>query len=225
MICKPSQESGSGRGIEFIKTSNTDKIEEILSDPVYDDYIVQALIKQHTGLSIIHPSSINSIRICSLLMDDGVHILSAVLRMGVGSSRVGNATSGDNAEYGGCTVGINEDGTLKEHSYTYYTGRKADRHPDGFIFKNYRILAFDKAIDLVRQAHPRIGHFRLVSWDIVIDNNGDAVLIEANMRRGSINFHQFNNGPLFENEMFASTLGGGKSLTIRVLRETFKSSK
>ena len=27
--------------------------------------------------------------------------------------------------------------------------------------------------------------------------NGDAVLIEANMRKGGINFHQFNNGPLF----------------------------
>lgn len=61
----------------------------------------------------------------------------------------------------------------------------------------------------MKECHPRIGNFRLVSWDIAIDKNGNAVLIEANMRKGGINFHQFNNGPLFGN------------LTERVLEEVF----
>ena len=201
-ICKPSQESGSGRGIEFVKSSMTDKIEMILKSSDYDDYIIQDILKQHTDLSRIHSSSINSIRICSLLLDDGVHILSAVLRMGAGGSRVDNATSGANAQYGGISVGINEDGTLKKYSHGYYDGRKSEIHPDGITYEGYKVPSFEKAVDLVKEAHPRIGHFRLVSWDISIDADGDAVLIEANMRKGGINFHQFNNGPLFENVMF-----------------------
>lgn len=207
IICKPSQETGSGRGIEFVETSDYGKIDSILSDKKYDDYILQELIQQHEGLSRIHPTSINSIRICSLLMDDGVHILSAVLRMGAGKSRVDNATSGDNAQYGGFTVGINEDGTLKKNSYGYYDGRKSDRHPNGMIFDGYKVPSFDKAVELVRNAHPRIAHFRLVSWDVAIDASGEAILIEANMRKGGINFHQFDNGPLFENVMYEA--GGG----------------
>ena len=54
-----------------------------------------------------------------------------------------------------------------------------------------------------------IGHFRLVSWDIAIDECGDPVLIEANMRKGGINLNQFSNGPLFGD------------LTERVMNEVF----
>lgn len=224
VICKPSQESGSGRGIEFISTTNDEHILRILNDSSYDDYIVQSLITQHPALSKIHSSSINSIRICSLLMPDGVKILSAVLRMGAGDSRVDNATSGANAEFGGQTVGINEDGTLKKYSYGYYDGRRFEKHPDGVIFDGYTVPSFDQAVNLVRKAHPRIGHFRLVSWDIAIDESGMAILIEANMRKGGINFHQFNNGPLFENVMYESSgAGGGKSLTESILNEIFAS--
>lgn len=221
-ICKPSQEAGSGRGIEFIKSCMQEKKEEVLGSADYDDYILQSLIIQHPELSMIHKSSINSIRICSLLMDDGVHILSAVLRMGSGGSRVDNATAGENARYGGLTVGIKEDGTLKKYGYTYYAGEKVDKHPGGFLFEGFRVPSFEKAVELVRTAHPRIAHFRLVSWDIAIDAEDKAVLIEANMRKGSINFHQFNNGPLFENVMFESMDGNMKSLTASVLNEVFK---
>ena len=49
-----------------------------------------------------------------------------------------------------------------------------------------------------------------MSWDIAIDEDGNPVLIEANMRKGSVNFHQFNNGPLFG------------ELTERVLNEIFE---
>lgn len=222
IICKPSQETGSGRGIEFIKTASQGKIESILNNTESDDYIIQTIISQHPKLSEIHKSSINSIRICSLLMNDGVHILSAVLRMGSGGSRVDNATAGENARYGGLTVGIKEDGTLKKYGYTYYAGEKVDKHPGGFLFEGFRVPSFEKAVELVRTAHPRIAHFRLVSWDIAIDAEDKAVLIEANMRKGSINFHQFNNGPLFENVMFESMDGNMKSLTASVLNEVFK---
>ena len=211
VICKPSQETGSGRGIRFFSRNISEEICKFLDDNrTYDDYIVQALIKQHPTLNKVHAGSINTYRICSLLMNDGVHILSSVLRMGIGTSRVDNATAKDNAKYDGMTCGIDESGKLNKYAYGYHTGRRYDKHPDGLVFDGFQLPSFDKAIELVKQAHPRIAHFRLVSWDIAIDDAGEAVLVEANMRKGSINFHQFNNGPLF----------GG--LTDQVLAEVFK---
>lgn len=210
VICKPTLETGSGRGIRFWQSEKDIKhINNFLINPQEADYVVQAIIKQHAELDRVHKGSINTIRICSLLMEDGVHILSSVLRMGVGEAKVDNATAGDNAQYDGMTCGINPDGTLKEYAHGYNYGKKFDKHPQGLIFAEYTVPCYDKALELVKKAHPIIAHFRLVSWDIAIDENGEAVLIEANMRNGSINFHQFNNGPLFGD------------LTERILDEIF----
>ncbi len=192
VICKPSQESGSGRGIEFWRCAeDKDKIKAFLNDSNNEDYVVQEVLKQHEELNKVHASSINTVRICSILLSDGVHILSSCLRMGMNKSRVDNVTAG------GISAGINPDGTLQEFAYNYYTGEKTAVHPQGYVFKGQKVPSYDKAVELVMKAHPVIGHFRLVSWDIAIDEVGDAVLIEANMRKGGINLHQFSNGPLF----------------------------
>ena len=192
VICKPSMESGSGRGIMFWNyEKDNEKIKQYLSTKSEKNYIIQALIKQHDDLNKVHASSINTLRIVSLLMQDGVYILSSVLRMGVGDSKVDNATAG------GLSCGIKEDGTLKEYATTYYSGDRFDRHPQGLVFKDFKVPAYDKAVSLVKRIHPIIPHFRLVAWDLAVDNEGDVVLVESNMRKGGINLCQFNNGPLF----------------------------
>ena len=210
VICKPSQETGSGRGIVFFDNENTEAIDAFLANQSYDDYVVQKLIEQHSELDRVHKGSINCIRITSILFEDGVHILSAVLRMGFGNSKVDNATAKDNAGYDGMSCGIDENGCLKKYAHGYTTGNVCEQHPDGLIFEGFQIPFFDKAVELVKLAHPLIGHFRLVSWDVAIDKEGNPVLVEANMRKGGINFHQFNNGPLFGD------------LTERVLDEVYK---
>ncbi len=192
VICKPSQESGSGRGIEFWRCEeNKEKIFNFLNDKSNSDYIVQGVLKQHEELNKVHETSINTVRICSLLLEDGVHILSSCLRMGKDDSRVDNVTAG------GISVGINEDGTLQKYAYNYFSGERTAVHPQGYVFEGNSVPSYDKAVELVKKAHPVMGNFRLVSWDIAIDSEGDAVLIEANMRKGGINLHQFSNGPLF----------------------------
>ncbi len=204
VICKPTLETGSGRNIRFWNTTqDRNEIIEFLSDKSQADYIIQGLIRQHEALNKIHATSINSIRITSLLLDDGVHLLSSVLRMGMGGSRVDNATAG------GVSCGIHPDGTLKERACTYYSGESFASHPDGVVYKGYPVPSYDKAVELVKSIHPHIAHFRLVSWDIAIGEDGEPILIEANMRKGGINLHQFSNGPLFGD------------LTERVLDEVF----
>ena len=192
IVCKPALETGSGRGIRFWEPKRDEReIYDFLLDKTQKDFVVQKVIRQHKELNKIHDSSVNTIRICSLLMEDGVHILSSCLRMGVNNSRIDNVTSG------GISAGIDKNGMLHKYAYTYYSGEKMDAHPQGFVYEGFTVPSYDRAIDLVKICHPIIAHFRLVSWDIAIDEGGDPILIEANMRKGGINLHQFDNGPLF----------------------------
>lgn len=204
VICKPSLESGSGRSIQFWNTSNDlQNIKDFLNNKQETDYIIQKIIEQHEELNKVHSGSVNSLRIVSILMPEGVYILSSNLRMGVDKGRVDNVTAG------GISCGINEDGTLKKYATSYYTGEKFEKHPQGLVFEGFKLPSYDKAVALVKKAHPLIPHFRLVSWDIAIDKGGEPLLIEANMRKGGINLNQFNNGPLFG------------EMTERVLDEVF----
>lgn len=84
---------------------------------------------------------------------------------------------------------------LAKYVYAYYSGEKFEQHIRDLVFDCYRIPFYDKAVD--KKECPITPHFRLVFWDITIDKNGNAILIEPNMRKGAINIHQFSNGSLF----------------------------
>lgn len=204
VVTKPTLETGSGRSVCFWNTKDKGNgILEFLSNKDEKDYIVQKVIKQHPELNKVHENSINSLRIVSILLEDGVHILSSNLRMGIGESRIDNVTAG------GISCGIMENGKLKKYATAYYSGERLEQHPQGLIFEGFEVPSYDRAVVMVRKAHAMIPHFRLVSWDIAVDVTGDVVLIEANMRKGGINLNQFNNGPLFGD------------LTDKVLNEVF----
>jgi hypothetical protein len=149
------------------------------------------VIRQHPALNDIHAASLNTIRMVSLILEGQVHILSSILRMGVGSSRVDNASSG------GITCGIHPDGRLKDVAFSINGVRLDQHHPQGFEFSKGAIPSFEQAKAMIRTLHARLGHFRLVYWDVAIDEAGEPVLIESNLRTGGLNVIQYNNGPLF----------------------------
>lgn len=192
VVCKPTLESGSGRSIQFWNTkTDIDKIKTFIDNANEKDWVVQKIIKQHSELNKVHATSINTLRIVSILMQDGVHVLSSNLRMGSGGGRIDNVTAG------GISAGINSDGTLKKYATDCFSGERFEKHPQGLVFEGFMVPGYQKAVDMVKGIHTLIPHFRLVSWDIAICEDGEPMLIEANMRKGAINLNQFNNGPLF----------------------------
>ena len=200
LIFKPSIENGSGYGIIFWKHS--DNINSVIEKFKDKDFVVQKIVKQHADLSIFNPTSLNTIRVTSLIINNKVNILGATLRMGVNESRV------DNACAGGIFVALNMDGTLHNVAYNHY-GQRFDEHPSGLEFKDRKIPNFDKLLEKVKETHEKYGHFRLVSWDTTIDEKGEPILIESNLRNGGPFLHQYNYGPIFGN------------LTDQVLEEVF----
>lgn len=193
VFIKESIDSCGGKGVKFLKTKNLDK-DKILSAlrSMGDDVIVQAPIRQHPLLSRLNSSSVNTIRMVSLLRKDGsIKIYSTVLRMGIGGAIVDNASSG------GITCGITENGILKEVAYRI-DGKKYMEHPDTHVkFNTIQLPDFDKLKDDIKLLHPYFAHYRLISWDIAYDEDGKYILVEANLKHGELDFHQLNNGPLF----------------------------
>ncbi|UOO38586.1 hypothetical protein IZU99_04890 [Oscillospiraceae bacterium CM] len=191
VIFKPSVDSCGGKNVKIFETGDPSGIRKAFDEySGFPYYVVQNVIRQHAKISAIHSASVNTIRIMTLLINGKIVILPPVLRMGVNNSRVDNASSG------GIVCGILPDGRLKACAYSA-AGVRFDRHPQGFEFGKGHIPSIDAAEEMVRRIAQKFPDHRLIAWDIAIDEDGEPILIEANVNHGQIDFMQFNNGPLF----------------------------
>lgn len=206
VVVKYSVDSEGGKGVQVIDPI---KNEEDLTEIIKSSYnsIIQEAIKQHPSVSAIHQSSINTIRVISLLRKGEVHILSMIIRMGRDGKRVDNSSSG------GIFCGIDDNGCLKRYAYDL-AGNRFEKHPSGVVFEGYQIPGTDRIKVIVKEIALRLARFcRLASWDFAIDEQGNPVFIEVNMSYGGLDFHQMTNGPLF------------KDLTKDVIQEVFADPK
>lgn len=195
---KKSISSSGGKGVRYfdidefqdVETAKT-SLNNIIED-LGDNIIVQKPIEQSKSLAILNPSSVNTLRILSMIRPNGkIKICSSIVRMGRNGKKVDNASSG------GITCGINPDGSLKDVAFST-NGEKYYSHPDtGVKFNKITIPLYSEIIDLVTQTHPHLPNFRLISWDIAIDKSDKPILIELNLCCGELDFHQLNNGPVF----------------------------
>lgn len=195
VIAKPSQESGSARDIKFFDTkTKADELKQLLLDKNQKDIIIQDIVKQHPDLGKMHPQSLNTIRISTIMLDDGVHVLLPFLRMGANDCRVDNVSA-----YSGVTAEIKENGQLADRGFfDVYSGKTTDKHPQGMKLSEIRVPSLDKLVQKAKQAAQCVGNFRLVGWDFSVDEDGEPVLIEGNMRKnGAITVAQNMHGPFF----------------------------
>ena len=192
VISKEALDSCGGHGVRFYDLSQPSAIEDFKAWlNKTDNIIVQEVIKQHETLSNIHADSINTIRMMSIFLDGKTIILSSLLRMGAGGSHVDNGSSG------GVFCGINEDGTLKEYGH-YTDGRSCTQHPQGTVFKGFKVVGYDRCREIIQQIAGRMfTSTRLISWDFAIGTDGEPILIEVNLTYGGLSTHLLSNGPLF----------------------------
>lgn len=192
IVCKQSVSSAGGKGVVFFDFEKEGVDDCLKWMAGRNNIVVQEVIRQHPVLDKIHGNSINTIRIMTLIQEGSVSVVSCVLRMGIGESKVDNASSG------GIVVGLNENGQLKDYAYDVYLN-KYECHPStGFTFKDTIIPGFDICKEMAVSLAPRFLRItRLISWDFSISNDGTPVLIETNLGGSQLDFHQLCNGPLF----------------------------
>lgn len=198
VILKPSRFSYSGKGLMFWKsTEDVAGLKDYLMN--CGDIVCQEVLKQHPEMSKLNTTSLNTVRIMSLIFQGKVHVLSSVVRMGMNGKRVDNFTNG------GIGSGIKPNGQLKNVAYDY-RAHKYDEHPSGIAFESVTIPNFNECIELVVYLTKRISTIsRLISWDLAIDESGHPSLIEINFP-GGLDIHQLCNGPIY-GDMTREVLG------------------
>ena len=187
---KPSMASYGGKNVEFLVKPTREDIINYLNNITCKNLIFQETVKQSKETAKLHPSSLNTIRVMTLLLDNEIKVLPSAFRMGVGNSKV------DNASFGGIYCRINEDGTLSDFAYDAL-GKRFDTHPNGGNFGQVKFNFMQKVFDMVKQAAQRFPHFRLIGWDIAIDENDEPVIIEANLTMSGLDVIETICGPLF----------------------------
>ncbi|WP_117882528.1 sugar-transfer associated ATP-grasp domain-containing protein [Aureibaculum luteum] len=198
LIIKPSLDSGGGKNIIVFEVNGNKTnyqnmpVKELIN--LYDkNFIIQKYFTQHKQMGNLNSSSVNTIRIQTLLINSEVEILASFVRIGGKGAVVDNAshpTSGKSA----MVCNVSEDGFLN-------VGYRSDSHVvtksnTNIELKGYQIPNYTDVKIAVKNLHKQIPYFRIVSWDIAISQEAKPVLIEYNVSAQGVH-HQFATGTLF----------------------------
>lgn len=189
-VVKPSMASYGGKEVFVFKKISPVDLINFVNTISNENLIFQELISQNSMTALLHPESLNTIRIMTLKTQNSIEILHCVFRIGRDKMYV------DNAAQGGIFCKINEDGTLANIAYDG-NGNTYKKHPNGGTFDQVQIQNIERAKSTVKKAAQRFPHFRLIGWDIAIDKMNEPVIIEANLTMSSIDLVQLTCGPLF----------------------------
>lgn len=187
LIIKPT-EFNQGKGVKKLNISeNREESLKILNEYIENgDFVLQEIIKQSEQMNSFNDTSINTIRIMTLILNNDIKILSSVLRIGSKGSIV------DNYYHGGKERPINkENGYLRDYYFQRDLLVRVDDNNEPL--KEELLKGYDKAVEITR-LHSRFPHIRLIGWDIAIDENYEPIVIELNAYVGD---NQRDDGPTF----------------------------
>ncbi|GGZ70428.1 sugar-transfer associated ATP-grasp domain-containing protein [Algibacter mikhailovii] len=193
LFIKPTTATWGGKNVRSFSSEKgiTDKgngIEELFAK-YKKNYIVQKKVIQHESMSALNATSLNTFRIMSYLNENEVTILSTIVRMG----KTGSVT--DNGTTGGISCGVQSDGSLNKVGFQL-SGESILETDSGIKFADIKVPFVEKMKQTVKTLHKISPFFKIISWDLAIDNMGDVILIEYNIDGQGINIHQLNNGPV-----------------------------
>ncbi len=187
-VYKVAVNSGSGKGVRKFTSPGDKQIESIINTR---DFIVQEILRQNDFFSRLNDSSVNTILIESLNLNDRCTVLSAFVRIVAKGSFVDNISGRE-----GMVVGVNEQGILNQYGLTKrYV--KVYNASSGLGFENLKITNFDQIKAQISSFHKEFPSANLINWDIAIDENGEIIVLEINLSQMNPLYHQIFNGPIF----------------------------
>lgn len=164
-----------GRGVEKLYVKDFDSPAAMLAYIREHGLVVlEHVLPQHEDMARLHPSSVNTMRILTDLVDGQVHIAYITVKMGRGDGVC------DNSGQGGilCRVDPQSGKIISPATDDYFN--VYEKHPDtGIVLQGYQLPMVDRAVAMAKEAalvFPQVGH---VGWDMAITPTGPAI-IEGN---------------------------------------------
>lgn len=163
-----------GKGIKIYRNIYVDH--KVLFDDFfqYGPFVIEELIEQGEEMAILHPESINTLRLATFRIKDEVVIYGAAVRMGTGSSIVDNAGSGGIYCHVNCNYGFVDTNARDYMCNTYVY------HPDTRVrFVGFDIPQWEEAKQLVKEMAKTVDGATVISWDLAYSKKGWC-MVEAN---------------------------------------------
>lgn len=190
VIVKSSLDSFQGKGVAFFEKTNIDELVKNYKK----NFIVQKKFIQHKDISLLNESSVNVIRVISVFIDEEPSIIMSALRVGKSGALID--VSPDENGNGNVIIGIDNTGKLNPYGYSS-SGKKVQVTSNGFEFAGFQVPGYQKVCKVVCDVHKKMPMFKMIGWDIVIDEHEEVVIMEYNLMCPGVLYYQWVNGPLF----------------------------
>lgn len=174
IMVKPESESG-GKGVEKLYKKDFPSLKTMYQKLWEDDIgVIEDVIVQHAALSHLNPSSINTLRIVTILNEEGPHIVYAHIRIGNSDRPV------DNLHSGGMFAPIGLDtGKIQYPAYDKARITYTEHPRTGVKIQGFQIPFWDEAAQMCLKAAEIVPQMRYVGWDVAITEDGP-VFVEGN---------------------------------------------
>lgn len=133
--------------------------------------VIEELIEEDKRMAAFHPTSVNSVRITTVRINDKIHLFYPFIRIGVGGVFVSSlATGGISACIDSNTGEIITDG--RTETLHYY-----NIHPEtGVVIKGFKIPDWEDAVNVAKEAALKFERIRYIGWDMVLSKNGWCIM-------------------------------------------------
>ena len=154
-------------------------------------FVVQIPLKQHPDMGLLNESSVNTVRINTVLFDTEAHALPGFVKAG----QPGDFTDNGGGDEHRIFIGI-KDGHYGDFAFDHDCN-KFYSIPSGYNFAGQKIPFFEEMCRAAEKAHKAIPNFGLAFWDMSVDINGEPTIVEMNLRYPDSYFPQVSAGPFF----------------------------
>ncbi|MBO2515787.1 MAG: hypothetical protein CW338_00730 [Clostridiales bacterium] len=167
-------EGSSGQGIQKFAAADWQDIDAFMNKlKEMGDGILEELVVQHPVMAGMCPTSVNTIRVATLLGDKQEGIVYAFLR-------IGNGKVMDNVDCGGMAARVDVDSGKLLTVAADKAGNVYDTHPmTGTPIIGFTIPCWEEAKAMCLEAMRKVPQMRFIAWDVAITADGP-VFIEGN---------------------------------------------
>lgn len=165
-----------GQGVRIIDMADGDNDSDVFKSIVESNrngVVVEELIKQSDAMGRFHPTSVNTVRMITVRLDDRVEFLPPSCRFGVKGAIIDNASAGSIAGAIDAKTGIIKRVVDK-------AGHKYVVHPDtGVPLVGAKIPDWEEAVALAKELATVVPTNRYTGWDLAHTDDG-WVMVEGN---------------------------------------------
>ncbi|MBQ7184476.1 MAG: hypothetical protein IJR97_10885 [Clostridia bacterium] len=167
-------EGSSGQGIEKLtKDRWTSDPGLFASLRARGDAILEEIVVQHPAMASLCPTSVNTVRVATLLGDRAEGIVYAFVR-------IGNGKVMDNVDCGGMAARVDLDTGMLKTVAADKQGNVFEKHPmTGTPIVGFQIPYWEEVKAMCLEAMRKVPQVRFVAWDVAVTPSGP-LFIEGN---------------------------------------------